>query len=43
MNDLGIVILSELCQTQKDTYHSTTSMQTLKDGTNELIYKTEIE
>ena len=41
--DLEIVILSEISQTKKDTYHGTTSMQNLKDGTNELICKTEIE
>ena len=41
--DLEIVILSEISQTEKDTYHGTTSVQNLKDGINELIYKIEIE
>ena len=41
--DLEIVILSEVSQTEKDTYPDITSMQNLKDGTNELIYETEIE
>ena len=37
--DLEIVILSEVSQTQKGKYH----MWNLKKGTNELIYKTEVE
>ena len=42
--DLEIVILSEISQTQKDKYHMILLVWNLKKkGTNELIYKTEIE
>ena len=42
--DLEIVILSEISQTQKDKYHMISLIcGILKNGTNELIYKTEIE
>ena len=42
--DLEIVILSEVSQTEKDKYHMISHMQNLKkNGTNEFIYKTEIE
>ena len=42
--DLEIVILSEVSQTEKDKYMiSLTCEIFLKKGTNELIYKTEIE
>ena len=40
--DPEIVILSEVCQTQKDKYYNDINyMWILKKGTNELIYKTE--
>ena len=42
--DLEIVILSEVSQTEKDKYHMLSLMCGIeKQGTNELIYKTEIE
>ena len=42
--DLEIVILSEVSQTEKDTYHMILLIcGILKNGTNESIYKTEIE
>ena len=43
--DLEVVILSELSQTQKDKYHMILLIcGILKEkGTNELIYKTEVE
>ena len=43
--DLGIVIVSEVSQTEKDKYHIIllTCGTKKKNGTNELIYKTEIE
>ena len=42
--DLKIVILSEVRQTEKDKYHMISLIRgILKNGTNELIYKTEIE
>ena len=42
--DLQIVILSEYSQSEKDKYHSNIYVwNQKKKGTNELIYKTEIE
>ena len=42
--DLEIVILSEVSQTKKDKYHDIVYMWNLKkNGTNVLIYKTEIK
>ena len=42
--NLGIVILSEVSQTEKDTYHRLSLIcRILKNDTNELIYKTEID
>ena len=42
--DIEIVILSEVSQTEKDKYHIISFIcGILKKGTNELIYKTEIE
>ena len=42
--DLKIIILSEVSQTEKDKYHMISLIcGTLKNGTNELIYKTEID
>ena len=42
--DLEIVILSEVSQTEKDKYHMISLIRgILKNGTNEPIYKTEIE
>ena len=42
--DLEIVILSEVSQTEKDKYRMILLIcGILKNGTNELIYKTEIE
>ena len=42
--DLEIVILSEVSQAEKDKYHMMSLIcGILKNGTNELIYKTEIE
>ena len=42
--DLEIVILSEVSQTEKDKYHMISLICGIyKKGTNELIYKTEIE
>ena len=42
--DLEIVILSAVSQTEKDKYHMISHMWNLKkNGTNKLIYKTEIE
>ena len=42
--DLQIIKLSELSQKKKYKYYiNITCMQNLKQGTNELIYKTEIE
>ena len=42
--DLEIVILNEVNQTEKDKYHKTSLICGIfKNGTNELIYKTEIE
>ena len=41
--DLETVILSEVCQTEKDKYMLSLVCGILKNGTNELAYKTEIE
>ena len=41
--DLETVILSEVSHTEKDKYHMISLIWNLKNGTNELIYKTEIE
>ena len=42
--DREIVILSKVSQTEKDKYHMLSlTCGILKNGTNELIYKTEIE
>ena len=42
--DLEFVILSEVSQTQKDKYHMISFICGIyKNGTNEPIYKTEIE
>ena len=42
--DLEMIILSEVSQTEKDKYHMILLIcGILKSGTNELIYKTEIE
>ena len=42
--DLEIVILSEVSQTEKDKYHMLSLICGIeKQGTNKLIYKTEIE
>ena len=41
--DLEIVILSEVSQTEKDKYMILLICRILKKGTNELIYKTEVE
>ena len=40
--DLEIIILTEVSQTEKDKYHIN-CMWNLKNDTNELIYKTEID
>ena len=42
--DLELVILSEVSQTEKDKYHMISLICGIqKNGTNEPIYKTEIE
>ena len=42
--DLEIVVLSKVSQTEKDKYHMMSLIcGSYKNGTNELIYKTEIE
>ena len=42
--DLEIIILSEVSQTEEDKYHMISLIcGILKNDTNELIYKTEIE
>ena len=42
--DLGNIILCEVSQRNKDKYHMITLIRgILKMGTNELIYKTEVE
>ena len=39
--DLGIIILSEVSQTEKDKYHTISlNMWSLQNDTDELIYKT---
>jgi len=44
MDDLEIVILNEVSQTEKDKYHMISLICGIfKKATNELIYKTEIE
>ena len=41
--DLEIVTLSEISQTEKDKYHMIALIRGIfKNGTNELIYQTEI-
>ena len=40
---LEIIILSEVSQTEKDKYMTLLICGIFKKGTNELIYKTEIE
>ena len=42
--DLELVILSEESQTEKDKYHMVSLLRGIfKNGTNELLYKTELE
>ena len=41
--DLDIVRLTELSQTEKDKTYNITYLWNLRNGTNEPIYKTEIE
>ena len=41
--NLGIIILSEASQKEKDKYHVITYRWNLKYGTNEPIYKTETD
>ena len=41
--DLEVIILSEVSQTEKDKYLQLLVYGILKNGTNEIIYKTEIE
>ena len=42
--DLEIVILSEVSQTEKDKHHFISLyVESKKNGTNELIYKTDTE
>ena len=41
--DPEIIILSEISQTEKDKYHISLICGILKNDTNELIYKTEID
>ena len=41
--DLEITILSEVSQTEKDKYDIIYMWDFFKKGTNELIYKTEVE
>ncbi len=43
VRDLEIIILSEGSQTEKDKYHVISHIWNLKNDTNELIYKTEID
>ena len=45
MGEVISIILNEVSQTEKDKYHDITYMWNLKkkNGTNEPIYKTEIE
>lgn len=41
--DLETVIMSEIHQTDKDTSYNITYVWNLKNGTNEFIFKTEVE
>ena len=42
--DLETILLSKISQTEKDKHHMTSHIcDILKDDTNELIYKTEVE
>ena len=41
--DLEIIILSEISQTEKDKSHIISYVESKKNDTNELIYKTEID
>ena len=41
--DPGIIILNEVSQKKKDEYHMITYVESQKNGTNELIYKTETD
>ena len=41
--DLEIIILSKVSQTEKDKYHMILYVESKKNATKELIYKTEIE
>ena len=41
--DLEDIIPSEVSQTEKDKYYDVTCMWNLKNDTNELIYKSEID
>ena len=42
--DLETILLSKISQTEKDKRHMTSHIcDILKDDTNELIYKTEVE
>ena len=39
--DLEIIILSEVSESDRDTYHDISYMWNLKNNTNELLYKTD--
>ena len=42
--DLETILLSQISQTEKDKHHMTSHIcEILKDDTNELVYKTEVE
>ena len=41
--DLEMIILREVSQTKKDKYYMISFMWNLKNNTNELIYKTDID
>ena len=41
--DLEIIILSNVCQKEKDKYHDIIYIWNLKYDTNELIYETETD
>ena len=42
--DLETILLSKISQTEKDKHHMTSHIcEILKDDTNELVYKTEVE
>ena len=43
MDDLAIIISSEVSRKEKDEYHMITHMWNLKYGTNEPIYETETD